>query len=213
MVIIGVPGTTLIDIITIKTGTQVMKKVLLAVVGLTVVMPLHAQPLSERDYLSLKLPPVLTGSRLKQKRANVPASVTVIDRQMIEASGARDIPSVLRLVPGIIVGHNGDRIGVSYHGSTDYFSRRFQVLVDGRSVYTPTVGGMEWYEFPVALEDIERIEVIRGPNGATYGSLSISSPVTRRPQRAYWQEWRPAAASTVVPWCATAQSTVDTPGA
>jgi iron complex outermembrane receptor protein len=162
-----------------------MKKVLLvAVIGLAVVTTLQAQPLSEKDYLTLKLSPVLTGSRLKQKRANVPASVTVIDRQMIEASGARDIPSVLRLVPGVIVGHNGDRVGVSYHGSTDYFSRRFQVLVDGRSVYTPTVGGMEWYEFPVALEDIERIEVIRGPNGATYGSNAFSAVIniiTRHP--------------------------------
>lgn len=152
--------------------------------GLIVAGPAGSRPLSEADYLSPKLAPVLTGSRLKQKRANVPASVTVIDRQMIEASGARDIPRLLRLVPGMIVGHEGDRIGVAYHGNTDIYSRRLQVLVDGRSVYTPTVGGMEWYEFPVAIEDIERIEVIRGPNGAAYGSNSFSAVIniiTRHP--------------------------------
>ncbi len=133
------------------------------------------------------LPVVLTVSRIPQRPAELPASVTVIDRNLITASGARDVPDLLRLVAGFQVGHDngeGVRTTVTYHGNSDNFARRMQVLVDGRSVYNPATGGVDWQDLPVALEDIGRIEVTRGPNGVTYGAnafLGVINIITRDP--------------------------------
>ena len=129
--------------------------------------------LSEQEFLA-ELPVVLTASRMAQPQAEAPAAVSVIDRQMIEASGARNLSEVLRLVPGFQVEfESGHRHVVGYHGLADEFSRRLQVLIDGRSVYLPSFGGVSWSDLPVSLDDIERIEVIRGPNAVTYGANSF----------------------------------------
>ncbi len=121
-----------------------------------------------------ELPVVLSATRLTQPITEAPVALTVIDRQMIEASGARELADVLRLVPGFVVGsENGHQRIVGYHGLLDAFNRRMQVLVDGRSVYTPVYGGVRWTDLPLAIEDIERIEVVRGPNAATYGPNSF----------------------------------------
>ena len=136
----------------------------------------------EAAFLS-ELPVVLSATRLKQSRHETPAAVTVIDRHMIEASGARTLVDVLRLVPGMMTGYaTGNHQVVSYHGMADEFARRMQVLVDGRSVYQPDFGGVSWSSLPLALEDIDRIEVIRGPNSVAYGTnsfLGVISIITR----------------------------------
>jgi iron complex outermembrane receptor protein len=141
--------------------------------------------ITEETFLS-EVPVVLGATRLSQPLSETPAAVTVIDRRMIEASGARDITDVLRLVPGFQVGHvNGYTTTVTYHGASDAYARRMQVLVDGRAVYTPAFGGVLWSDLPLALEDIERIEVIRGPNGVTYGANAFAATVniiTRHPE-------------------------------
>lgn len=129
-----------------------------------------AEPLSEDAFLDAT-PVVLTATRLAQTAATTPAAVSVIDRQMIDASGADRIEQLFRLVPGFQVGYqNGHRAAVAYHLLEDQFSRRMQVLVDGRSVYTPAFGGVPWADLPLTLDDIERIEVVRGPNVAAYGA-------------------------------------------
>ena len=129
--------------------------------------------LSEQEFLA-ELPVVLTASRLAQPQTEAPAAVTVIDRQMIAASGVRNLSEVFRLAPGFQVGfESGHRHVVGYHGLADEFSRRLQVLIDGRSVYLPSFGGVSWSDLPIALDDIERIEVIRGPNAVTYGANSF----------------------------------------
>jgi len=142
--------------------------------------------LTEETFLG-EVPIVLGATRLSQPVSESPASITVIDREMIEASGANELVDVLRLVPGFQVGHiNGYRAAVTYHGLSDSFARRLQVLVDGRSVYTPLFGGVQWAELPLALEDIDKIEVIRGPNGVTYGANAFSAViniVTRHPSQ------------------------------
>ncbi len=121
-----------------------------------------------------ELPVVLTVTRLPQSRAELPSAVTVIDREMIEASGVVELTDLFRLVAGFQIGHyhdvDGPRVAVAYHGNTEQYSRRMQVLIDGRSVYTWGTGGAEWTDLPIAIDDIERIEVSRGPNGVTYGS-------------------------------------------
>lgn len=115
-------------------------------------------------------PIVLTASRLGHPVNEAPAAVTVIDRRMIDASGFRDVPSLLRLVPGFQVAYaRGNLAAVTYHGLSSVYPRRMQVLVDGRSIYTTAYGQVLWETLPVSVDDIERIEVVRGPNGATHG--------------------------------------------
>lgn len=131
------------------------------------------------------LPVVLSASRLKQSAADAPVAVTVIDRDLIVASGARQLVDVLRLVPGFYVGYlSGNNPVVAYHGLSDFYAKRMQVLVDGVSIYSPLLGGVEWMELPLALQDIERIEVVRGPNAVTYGAnafLAVINIITRDP--------------------------------
>ncbi len=134
-------------------------------------------PYSEQAFLE-EMPIVLTASRLAQPLSEVPNAVTVIDQSMIKASGFRNIADLFRLVPGMYVGQqNGYTPIVSYHGTTDNFARRMQVLVDGRSVYLPPFGGVNWDDISLLLEDIERIEVIRGPAAASHGANSTQGVI------------------------------------
>ncbi|TVP88780.1 MAG: TonB-dependent receptor [Pseudomonadaceae bacterium] len=148
------------------------KKSLIAVISLTTSLPLMAL----EDLLSeaTDLPTVLSATRLKQAPAEVPGSMTILDRNLIRASGARDIPELLRLVPGMKVGYRrGHQANVNYHGLNITEARRMQVLIDGRSVYRPGLATVDWTDIPLAIEDIERIEVFRGPNTAAYGANAL----------------------------------------
>jgi iron complex outermembrane receptor protein len=132
----------------------------------------HHNPFGSTESLYLgEIPVVLSGTRLAQPLNESPVAITVIDREMITASGAREIPDLFRLVPGMLVGsHKGHDRDVGYLGLLDAFSRRMQVLIDGRTAYDPLVGGVNWATLPLDVEDIERIEVIRGPNAASFGT-------------------------------------------
>ncbi len=149
---------------------------------LFITLPLYAVAqettlLSEEAYFA-DIPVVLTATRLAQPANEAPAAITVIDREMIKASGAREIADLFQLVPGFVVSHeNGYTPIVMYHGLSDEYARRMQVLIDGRSVYSPSAGGVEWTNLPLTVDDIERIEVIRGPNAASYGSNSFLSVI------------------------------------
>lgn len=133
--------------------------------------------LSEQAYLQ-DLPVVLSASRLSQPLSEAPNAMTVIDRDTIHASGYRNIADLFRLVPGMYVGYqDGYTPFVSYHGSTDNYARRMQVLIDGRSVYLPPFGQVDWADIPVHIEDIERIEVIRGPAAASHGANSTQGVI------------------------------------
>ena len=124
------------------------------------------------------VPMVLTPARLSQPQAEVPASVTVIDRELIEASGAREIYQVLQLVPGMAaVDVDGNVPTVSYHATLARDIRRMLVLVDGRSMYQPGLARVQWNEFPLAIEDVERIEITRGPASAAYGANAFSAVI------------------------------------
>lgn len=132
---------------------------------------------TEADFLD-ELPVVLSVSRLSQPVSEAPAAVTVIDREMIRASGFRDIPDLLRLVPGFSVAYTRDNTwAVGYHGMGDAFSRRLQVLVDGRSIYSPHFGAVYWSDLPLSIDDIERIEVVRGPNAAVHGANAFAAVI------------------------------------
>lgn len=129
--------------------------------------------ISEQVFLQ-DFPVVLSASRLVQPVSEAPNAMTVIDRQMIKASGFRTIAELFRLVPGMYVGNVGANTPiVSLNGVSDQYSRRMQVLVDGRSVYLPPFGGVDWQDLPLLIDDIERIEVVRGPAAASHGSNSF----------------------------------------
>jgi iron complex outermembrane receptor protein len=131
------------------------------------------ESITEHSYLQ-EFPVVLTASRLSQTLSESPNSMTIIDRQMIRASGFRSVVDLFRLVPGMYVGNAGANLPfVSLNGVTDQYSRRMQVLVDGRSVYLPPFGGVDWSGLPLLVEDIERIEVVRGPSAASHGTNSF----------------------------------------
>ena len=142
------------------------------------------EPLSEKDFFT-EMPIVLSVSRLPQRLDDTPGAVTLLDRDMIRLSGARDVADLLRLVPGFQTSTSFETGAplVSYHGGFDSYSARIQVLVDGRSTYSPYLfGGVGPGLQAVALEDIERIEVLRGSNSAAYGAramLGVINIVTR----------------------------------
>jgi len=121
---------------------------------------------------------VLSASRLLQPLNEAPVAVTVIDQEMIRASGFRDIPDLLRLVPGFSVAYTQFNTWTgAYHGLGDGFFRRFQVRVDGRSIYSPHNGAVYWSDLPLSIDDIERIEVVRGPDAAVYGANAFSGVI------------------------------------
>ena len=139
---------------------------------------------SDLDYFQ-EFPVVLSASRLRQPLTDAPNAMTVIDRKMIVASGFRSIPDLFKLVPGMYVSYyKGSQAIVSFHGSSDQNARRMQVMVDGRSIYMPPISTVDWASLPISIDDIERIEVIRGPAAASHGANStqgVISIITRTP--------------------------------
>ncbi|WP_410951719.1 TonB-dependent receptor plug domain-containing protein [Pseudomonas sp. S1(2024)] len=100
-------------------------------------------------------------------------SVTVIDKKMIEASGARSLGDILRIVPGVTVGYRfGHSLSIGTQGGAEEFGRRINMIVDGRGIFTPTTGTLVSFNI-VPLKDIERIEVYRGPAHSEFGSNSM----------------------------------------
>jgi iron complex outermembrane recepter protein len=129
---------------------------------------------SQADY-----PVVITPTRLRQAMADVPASVTVITAETIRRYGIQSVAEALRLVPGMAVSlATGNEYRINFHGTNAVSPRRMNVLVDGVSVYRPGFSLVDWFALPVALEDVDRIEVIRGPDSATYGPNSMMAVVS-----------------------------------
>lgn len=133
----------------------------------------YAGDLSENTYFE-GFPVVLSASRLSQPLSDAPNAMTVLDRRTIEASGFRNIPDLFMLVPGMYVSYySGNQAIVSYHGTTTgQDAPGMQVLVDGRSVYLQPFDIVDWTLLPITVDDIDRIEVIRGPAAASYGENS-----------------------------------------
>jgi iron complex outermembrane receptor protein len=153
-------------------------------------MPVHGAQEArfglEREQSQGAVPEVLTPARLRQPQSETPASVTVIDQSMIRASGAREIFELFRLVPGMSVAKSDGNVpSVVYHGTQARDSRRMLVLVDGRSLYMSGLARVLWNDFPISIEDVERIEVTRGPASASYGAnafVGVINIITRHPR-------------------------------
>src|SRR5438309_3101227 len=121
---------------------------------------------------------VTTAAKEPVKASLTPAAIYVITQEDIRRSGATSIPEILRLAPGVEVARvdsNTWSVGVRGFGSA--LSRSVLVLIDGRSVYTPLFAGVYWQVQDTLLEDIERIEVIRGPGGTIWGANAVNGVI------------------------------------
>ncbi len=117
-------------------------------------------------------------SKTEQKMSRVAAAVFVITREDIRRSGATSIPDLLRMVPGLDVAQiNANSWAISARGFNHQFSDKLLVLIDGRAVYTPLFAGVYWDVQDVVLEDIARIEVIRGPGAAVWGANAVNGVI------------------------------------
>ncbi|MDI1258859.1 TonB-dependent receptor [Aquabacterium sp.] len=144
----------------------------------------HAQVKGEADALAnlsleeLMRVEIVSASRRTQALADVPDAVHVITRDDILRSGVRSLPEALRMAPGVDVAQmspSGWAVGV--RGEAGRFSNKLQVLIDGRSVFSPLYSGVLWEAERVPLEDIERIEVIRGPAGSIWGTNAVNGVI------------------------------------
>jgi iron complex outermembrane receptor protein len=138
---------------------------------------------SEVDYTLLSLEELLnvevvSASKKSQKLSDTSAAVYVINQEDIKRSGARTIPDVLRMVPGLQVARiDANKWAITSRGFNGRFSNKLLVLVDGRSVYTHLFSGVIWDMQDTMLEDIERIEVIRGPGATIWGANAVNGVI------------------------------------
>ncbi len=121
---------------------------------------------------------IVTASRKAQAVQDVAAAVFVITRDDIERAGAASVPEALRLAPGVQVARlSSGRWAVSVRGFNSRFANKLLVLIDGRSVYSPLFSGVVWEMESTVLEDIDRIEVIRGPGAALWGANAVNGVI------------------------------------
>ena len=121
---------------------------------------------------------VTSVSKRVQPLADSPAAVYVITSDEIKRSGATSVANALRLAPGVEVARVNSSIwAVSIRGQNSMYSHSMLVLVDGRSVYSPFYGGVYWDTLMPMLEDIDRIEVIRGPGASLWGVNAVNGVI------------------------------------
>lgn len=120
---------------------------------------------------------ILTVSRLKQTVTEAPASVSVVTAQDIREHGFRTIPEALTMVPGMLVSTGGRYTNVAYHGADGAVARHLLILVDGMIAYRPGEARVEWATLPVIIEDVQRIEVVRGPDAVAYGTNAFTAVI------------------------------------
>ena len=151
--------------------------------SLNFAIPLFSQQQSRSNLAQASLEDLLniqvtSVSKKEQTLSRTAAAAFVITQEDIRRSGATDIPDLLRMVPGLDVAQiNANTWAISARGFNLQFANKLLVLVDGRAVYTPLFGGVYWDTVDVPLEDIDRIEVIRGPGGTVWGANAVNGVI------------------------------------
>jgi len=121
---------------------------------------------------------VTSASKKEQQLLRTPSAIYVISSEDIRRSGASSIPEILRMVPGLQVARIGSSSwAISARGFNDQFANMMLVLIDGRTVYTPLFAGVYWDVQDVMMEDVERIEVIRGPGATIWGANAVNGVI------------------------------------
>jgi iron complex outermembrane receptor protein len=131
--------------------------------------------MSVEDLMNMQVTSV---SKRTQKLADAAAAIFVLTQEDIRRSGATSIPEALRLVPGLEVARiDENKWAIGSRGFNGRFDNKLLVLIDGRSVYTPLFSGVYWNIQDVMLEDIDRIEVIRGPGATLWGANAVDGVI------------------------------------
>jgi iron complex outermembrane receptor protein len=131
--------------------------------------------ISLEDLMNMKVTSV---SKRAQKLADASAAIFVITQEDIHRSGAQSIPEALRLAPGIEVARiDESKWAITARGFNGRFTNKLLVLIDGRSVYTPLFSGVYWNVQDVLMEDIDRIEIIRGPGATLWGANAVNGVI------------------------------------
>jgi iron complex outermembrane recepter protein len=155
-------------------------------IALAVALAFSARPaqaqdnpdLSQKSLEDLMSIDVTSVSKKAEKLSQTASAVFVITQTDIQRSGALNIPDLLRMVPGVDVAQiDSSTWAISVRGLNARFSNELLVLLDGRSVYTFSFGGVFWDVLDLPLEDIERIEVIRGPGGSAWGTNAVNGVI------------------------------------
>lgn len=121
---------------------------------------------------------ITSASRKEQRADETPAAVFVLTQDDIRRSGMRTLPELFRLVPGVQVGQiNSSNWAVSIRGFNDQYSNKLLMLIDGRSIYRRNFSGVFWDAEDLLLDDIDRIEVVRGPGGAVWGANAVNGVI------------------------------------
>jgi iron complex outermembrane receptor protein len=137
-----------------------------------------AQSLKQLSLEELGNVEVTTASKEPEQVWKTPAAIYVITQEDIRRSGATSIPELLRLAPGVEVARiDSDHWAVGVRGFNGEFSKSLLVLIDGRSVYSPLFAGVYWQVQDTFFEDIDRIEVIRGPGGTIWGANAVNGVI------------------------------------
>ncbi|HEY1172468.1 MAG TPA: TonB-dependent receptor [Verrucomicrobiae bacterium] len=161
------PCITLLGVASIFSGTLAAADTPLATNQLT--------SLSLEQLMSIEVTSV---SKHAEPVAKAPAAIHVLTGDDIRRSGATSIPEALRMVPGINVSQiNPGNWAISSRGFNGRFASKLLVMIDGRSVYTPLFSGVYWDVQDTLLEDIERIEVIRGPGASLWGANAVNGVI------------------------------------
>lgn len=153
-------------------------------------MNLLAEEVRDKEEMMFEdIPTVITASLRPQSLLESAVAIDVITEEEIKTSGAINLWDLLRFKVGmdVIEGRSsrGNQAIVSVRGIPSETIRPLQVLIDGRSVYYPVTGLVFWQQLPVQIQDIERIEIVRGPNSALYGSnagLGVINIMTKKPK-------------------------------
>jgi iron complex outermembrane receptor protein len=157
---------------------------ILALVGMPILSALPGRPqqqtadltkLNIEDLMNIEVTSV---SKKEQKLSRTAGAVFVITQEDIRRSGAENIPDLLRMVPGLQVAQiNGSTWAITARGFDGQYSNKLLVLVDGRTVYSPIFSGTFWDTQSLLLDNIDRIEVIRGPGAAVWGANAVNGVI------------------------------------
>ncbi len=146
-------------------------------------IPVTGADLFSEDLTSMSLEALMdievtSVSKKPQKRSEAAAAIFVISRDDLRRWGVTSMPDALRRVPGLQVARiDANKWAITARGFNSRFANKLLVLIDGRSVYTPLFAGVYWESHDVPLDDVERIEVIRGPGGTLWGANAVNGVI------------------------------------